>query len=492
MRRTEEEQAVPRPDASLRGDWFDALSRSREPGPSLGKDLDRAVAASEIDLVGGHLGECSMDLATKAVHAGQYDDPRTGAVGTPIFQSSTFLLNNETYASVDEGWARERFIYARYGAPNQWAVQEKVAALHGAQSGVVFSSGMAAITTTVLALVDLGGHVVTSRDLYGGTYGFFHEDVPQLGRSRSFVDPTDLAAVEAAIRPETQLLYFEALTNPLLKLVDVAGMVAIARRRGLRVVIDNTFLSPINLRPLEHGVDVVVESASKYLNGHTDLIAGVAVGSRKLLDGIWGLMLKLGSSLDPHACFLLERGLKTLALRMEAHQRNAAELADWLLTRSEVRAVHWLGHGTHPQAALAAQLLNGFGGMIGLEVNGTDQDAEVFVRALQLPRLATSLGGVESLVSLPWNTSHAGLLPTQMREIGIAPGFVRFSVGIESVRDLRSDLERALQVMSASRDRPELESPTGDETSEARWGASADSSRVSVPVSNAAERKVHA
>lgn len=414
--------------------WGPEMSRVREPGPLF--DASRPYL---------HQG-----VSTRSVHAGQYDDPLTGAIGTPIYQNSTFYLNPTTYEAVKDGRAREHFIYARYGNPSQWALQEKLANLDQAESALAFSSGMAAISTALFALLERGAHVVTSRDLYGGTYNLFNEDFPDRGLSATYVDPTDPAAVEAAIRPETKLLFFESLTNPLLKLTPVRELVAIAKRRKIRVVIDNTFLSPLNYRPLEDGVDLVVHSASKYLNGHSDLIAGVAAGSRKLLDRLWAQMLKLGGNLDPHACFLLERGLKTYALRLRAQNHNAAALARFLESREEVARVYYPGLENHRQHALALEMLDGHGGMVAFEVKGGDAAAHRLLANLNLAKEATSLGGVESLVSLPYNTSQAGLTSSQRRAIGINPGLVRLSVGIEDAQDLIEDMKQALQAMEAS------------------------------------------
>jgi len=250
--------------------WLADLKRARRPGPFLSHGTVQGHGAS-----------------TRAVHAGSYDDPVSGAVGTPIYQNSTFLLNSEQYRSIEEGYPRDRFIYTRYGNPTQWAVQEKLAALEGAESAIVFSSGMAAITSTVLTLMDKGAHIVASNELYGGTYNLFNQELPSLGMSATLVDPRDAAAIEAAIQPTTQILYFEAITNPLLKVIDIPRLAEIAERHQLRLIIDATFATPIACRPLEHGADIVVHSASKYLNGHSDLIAGVAAGSRKLIDQIW-------------------------------------------------------------------------------------------------------------------------------------------------------------------------------------------------------------
>jgi cystathionine beta-lyase/cystathionine gamma-synthase len=277
--------------------WVNQLQRKRQAGPSR---------------VGGETGAAmrAMRDETRAVHAGSFDDPLTGAVGTPIYQTSTFILGADQYRAVEEGYARDCFIYTRYGNPSQWAVQEKLAALEGAESALVFASGMAAISSSVLALLDKGAHIIASDELYGGTYGLFHQELVALGFAITYVSPRDIDGIRAAVRPNTTLIYFEAMTNPLLKVVDIEVIAGIARGCGARLVIDATFVTPLGCRPLELGADIVVHSCTKYLNGHSDLVAGVALGSRKLLDAVWPRLLAHGGCLDPHACFLLERGLK--------------------------------------------------------------------------------------------------------------------------------------------------------------------------------------
>ena len=363
---------------------------------------------------------------------------------TAWLTNSTFLLGPEQYRAIEEGYPRDRFIYSRYGNPTQWAVQEKLAALESAESAIVFSSGMAAITSTVLTLMDKGAHVVASNELYGGTYNLFNQELPSLGMSATLVDPRDPAAIEAAIRPETQILYFEAITNPLLKVIDIPMLAAVAEKHHLRLVIDATFATPIACRPLEHGADIVVHSASKYLNGHSDLIAGVAAGSRKLIDQLWPRMLTYGGCLDPHACFLLERGLKTLAIRMKAHQASAHALARHLEAHPRIRRVFYPLLESHPDHAVARRLLENGTGNITFVVDGGDAAALRLLDALTVPKQATSLGGVESLISLPFNTSQAGFTPHQRVAMGIDPGCVRLSVGIEDPEDLIADFDQAL------------------------------------------------
>jgi cystathionine beta-lyase/cystathionine gamma-synthase len=390
-----------------------------------------------------------MGMFTRAVHAGTRDDIATGAVGTPIYQTSTFILNEDQYESVEGGYARDRFIYTRYGNPNQWAVQEKLAALEGAESAIVFSSGMAAITATVLAMVDKGAHLVAASDLYGGTYNLFNQEFPTLGMSSTLVASYDLESIEAAIQPNTQLLYFEVITNPILKVVDIPRLADIAKRHNIRLIVDSTFAPPPVMRPLEHGVDLVIHSAWKYLNGHSDLIAGVALGPRKLIDQIWPRVLNYGGSIDPHACFLLERGLKTLPIRMKAHEESATALAKYLEDHPSVEKVLYPMLPSHPDHALAKKLMRMGTGNVTFFVKGGDQAALKLLDHLKLPKQATSLGGIESLISLPFNSSQATMTAKQRAEIGIHPGCVRLSVGIEYAEDLIPDFETALAAITS-------------------------------------------
>jgi cystathionine beta-lyase/cystathionine gamma-synthase len=417
------------PDPSVETPWADALKRGRVPGPRLKEH--RVIPEG-------------VGMGTACVHAGTYEDPRIGAVVTPIFQSTTFLFSDHSYNSFATGTTRDVPIYTRYGSPNQWSVQEKVATLEGASSSLVFASGMAAISTTLLALTNRGGHIISAVDLYGGSYALLKEDMHQMGRSVTFVEPTDIAAIESAIRPETQVLFFETLTNPLMKAIPLQPLGELARKRNLLLIVDNTFLSPILLRPLDLGAHVVIHSCTKYLNGHSDLVAGVASGSRKYIDRVWAQMLKFGGHLEPMSCFLLERGLKTLELRVQRQTANANALAAALERHPKVARVFHPSLPDYPYTWIHELCPNGFGGMVSFEVAGGDAAALELTERLTIPAIATSLGGVDSLVSLPFNTSHSILTERQRRAIGINPGLVRFSCGIENTDDLIRDLISAL------------------------------------------------
>ncbi len=417
------------PAANSKKSWMDQLQRKRVPGPRT---------------TNHHTPERTLGMGTLGVHAGTYQDPVSGAVGTPVFHSTTFLFQEKTYDAFFEGVTRDVPIYTRYGNPTQWSVQEKVAALENAESAVVFSSGMAAIATTIFALMNRGGHIISSYDVYGGTYNLLREDLHQAGREITFVESTKLEEIEAAIQPNTQMFLFEGLSNPLLKGLPLKSICDLAKKHDILVVIDNTFLSPLALKPLDVGADIVIHSATKYLNGHSDMTAGVAAGSRKFMDRIWAQMLRFGGQLDPNSCFLLERGMKTLAVRMKAHCENANAIAEELNKNPYVEKVY------HPSLAdydfqELKELCDGrYGGVISFEVKGGDEAALRFLENLKIPQVATSLGGVESLVSMPFNTSHSSLTDQQRELVGIRSGLVRLSVGIEDASDLLADIEQAL------------------------------------------------
>jgi cystathionine beta-lyase/cystathionine gamma-synthase len=377
----------------------------------------------------------STGLATRAVHAGEPAPLPGEPVVTPVVQAATFFTDPVPAGEV---------LYTRYGTnPNHLVVARKIAALEGAEAALVLASGMAAEATALLAFVDADRrHVVAQAELYGGTLQLLRRDLARLGTRTTFVERDEDWA--EAIRPDTALLYAELPVNPTLRIPDIERIGELALRHGLPLLVDSTFATPMNFRPLEHGATLVIHSATKYLGGHSDVTAGAVAGSAADVERVRHTMKSFGGVLDPHAAWLLERGIKTLAVRVERHNANALALAEWLRTHPAVQQVHYPGLSDHPDHERARALLDGFGGMLGVVVRGGDDAALRVCGALRLMRVAPSLGGVETLVSMPRFTSHAALTPEQRRAAGIEDGFVRLSIGIEDVRDLRADLEQAL------------------------------------------------
>ncbi|SDQ88501.1 cystathionine gamma-synthase [Pseudoxanthomonas sp. CF125] len=379
-----------------------------------------------------------LALATLAIHGGQSPDPSTGAVMPPIYATSTYAQSSP---GVHQG-----FEYSRTHNPTRFAYERCVAALEGGSRGFAFASGMAS-TSTVLELLDSGDHVIAMDDIYGGTYRLFERVRRRsAGLDFSFVDLTDLSAFEAAIRPETKMVWVETPTNPMLKIVDIEAVCAIARKHGLRVVVDNTFASPILQRPLLLGADIVMHSATKYLNGHSDMVGGMVVvgDDAELAEQMAFLQNSIGAVQGPFDSFLALRGLKTLHLRMKAHCENALALAQWLEAHPAIEKVIYPGLTSHPQHELAKRQMDGFGGIISVVVKGGFESAKRVCENTRLFTLAESLGGVESLINHPAVMTHASIPAERREQLGIATGLVRLSVGIEGLADLRSDLDAAL------------------------------------------------
>ncbi|HEY1070012.1 MAG TPA: cystathionine gamma-synthase [Thermomonas sp.] len=379
-----------------------------------------------------------LQPGTLAIHGGQSPDPSTGAVMPPIYATSTYAQSSP---GVHQG-----FEYSRTHNPTRFAYERCVAALEGGSRGFAFASGLAA-TSTLLELLDSGDHVVAMDDIYGGSYRLFERVRRRsAGLSFSFVDLTDPAAFEAAITPKTKLVWIETPTNPLLKIVDIAAIASIAKRHGLLVAVDNTFASPILQRPLALGADIVMHSATKYLNGHSDMVGGMLVvgDDAGLAEQVAFLQNSVGAVQGPFDSFLALRGLKTLHLRMRAHCDNALALAQWLQAHDAVAEVLYPGLPSHPHHALATRQMAGFGGMLSIRLKGGFEAAKRFCERLELFTLAESLGGVESLVNHPAVMTHASIPPDRRAQLGIGDELVRLSVGVEDVADLRRDLERAL------------------------------------------------
>jgi cystathionine beta-lyase/cystathionine gamma-synthase len=381
---------------------------------------------------------------TAAVHGAAELEKKNGPVATPIYQTSTFeVTDNDEQQRVT---TTDRY-YTRWGNPTNTAAEQAVAAIEGVEAARTFASGMGAITTTILALLKAGDHVIAQRDVYGGVTKFFSQWLPKMGIETTFVDTNDYEQHARAIRPNTRLLYLESPTNPALRVVDLKKAAALARQHKLISMIDSTFGTPINQHPAEYGIDVVMHSGTKYLSGHADLTCGVVAGRSELMEQIHETRTTLGNCMDPHAAWLLIRGLKTLAVRVARQNENALRVAEFLEQHAKVRRVHYPFLKSHPQYAIAREQMSGGGGMVTFEVEGTGEDARRVSEAMGLFTLATSLGGVESLVSIPVLTSHAMISADQRAKMGVTEQMVRLSVGIESADDLIADLEHALEAV---------------------------------------------
>ncbi len=382
--------------------------------------------------------------ATLAIHAGENRFHLGASVGTPITRTANF-----TFASTKEmkRWAEGKssaYIYTRYGNPTLATAEAKIAALEGAEAAVVTASGSAAISAALMAFLRAGDEVIATRQLYGGSYKLLRDIFPRLGIGVKHVGH-DLAGIGALVSPRTKVLYVETPTNPTLRLVDLQKAAAFAREWGLISMVDSTFASPVLQKPLAMGFNVVLHSASKFLAGHSDVIAGAAAGNKVLIDKVRANMIQIGGSMDPEAAFLLIRGLKTLAVRIERQCKNAMIVAKYLKSHSKVAAVHYPGLPSHPDHNLAKRQMQDFGGMMSFEVKSGLNGARKFCDRVRVFSLAASLGGVESLVILPIYTSHYKMSAAELRAAGVAPGTVRVSVGLEDPEDLIADLCQALR-----------------------------------------------
>lgn len=380
-----------------------------------------------------------MKFHTLAIHAGQGPDPAFGAVMTPIYQTSTFAFKGVNQPG--------KYDYSRSGNPTRAALESCLAALENGTHGFAFATGMAA-SATVLATLSGGDHVLVHDDLYGGTYRLLSKVITRYDIEVSFVNMRDLAALERAIKPNTKLLWTETPTNPLMNLLDLRAVSAIARKRGVLTAVDNTFLSPYFQRPLDLGCDIVVHSTTKYINGHSDVVGGaVVVKDAKLAERIGFHQNALGTVAGPQDCFLVLRGVKTLPLRMDAHNANALALASYLQSHPKIKEVLHPGLESHPQHALAKSQMTGFGGTFSFRVKGGQAEAFRLLSACKLFILAESLGGVESLIEHPWTMTHLSMPEDVRRSVGITEDLVRVSVGIEHIDDLTADLSQALDAI---------------------------------------------
>lgn len=390
---------------------------------------------------------------TEAVRAGKDLHKKNGPLATPIYQTSTFeVTDNDQQLRA----THTDMFYTRYGNPTHTVAEAAIAELEGADAALLFSSGMASITTAILSLVKSGDHIVAQRDIYGGVTKFLSQWLPKLGVETTFVDTTEYDQHARAIRPNTKLIHLESPTNPTLRVVDLRKVAALAKEHHLITIIDGTFGTPINQRPVELGIDLVMHSGTKYFGGHSDLICGVVAGRRDLIDKIHETRTTLGCCMDPHAAFLLLRGIKTLAVRVHRQNENALRIAKFLAGHPSVKRVHYPFLEGHPQRALAMQQMSGGGGVLSFEVEGTGDDARHVTEALRLFTLAPSLGGVDSLVTIPALTSHAMISAEERRKMGVTEQMIRLSVGIESADDLIADLEQGLKAVRPSQERAEV------------------------------------
>jgi cystathionine beta-lyase/cystathionine gamma-synthase len=378
------------------------------------------------------------NIETKLIHAGEPEPRIGGAVSMPIFQSSTF-----EYAGAS---SYHDLKYIRLNnTPNHIALHQKLAALENGEAALVTSSGMAAISATIITVLSSGDHFLAQECLYGGTHDFFSKDLPKLGISFDFVNGDDPDSWKGKIRPNTKAIYVETMTNPLLQVADLKAAVEFAKAHEIVSIIDNTFATPINFRPSEWGFDLSLHSCTKYLNGHSDIVAGAVIGRADMIEQITHKLNHLGGSLDPHACFLLHRGIKTLAVRIKYHNESTLKIARFLESHEAVEKVNYPGLISHPGHERAKELFDGFSGMLSFELRGGVEAAEDFMQKTTLPIIAPSLGGIETLITRPVTTSHASVAPEDLKRLGISDSLIRLSVGIEATEDLIEDFDQALK-----------------------------------------------
>jgi len=385
-------------------------------------------------------------FATLCVHGSGGVDPMTGAVSIPIYQSSTFAFHNAREGAQIFAGEKEGYVYTRIGNPTQSALEKEIAFLENGEAGLAFASGMAAISAVILSLSNQGSNIVSSNTLYGGTHQLFMETLPKYGIETREVDGRKLDDIQNSVDSNTRCIYIETPANPTLAIIDIEGCARIARKHKIPLIVDNTFSTPYFQRPLDLGADIVIHSATKYIGGHGDTVAGLAVGSKKYINELRGTILRdIGGIISPLSAWLLVRGLKTLAVRMERHQENAYEIAKYLTFHPKIEKVWYPGLTTHPQHELAKKQMSGFGGIVSCEVKGGRKAGERMMNNVQIFTLAVSLGDVDSLIEHPASMTHSTYNAADLKNMGISEGFVRLSVGIEDSHDLIEDLSQALR-----------------------------------------------
>ena len=400
-----------------------------------------------------HLG-----INSKLIHAGHKPDT-TGSVNVPIYQTSTFAFRNAAHGAALFAGKDEGYIYTRIGNPTITALEDSVAELENGCGGIATSSGMGAVCTVYLALLRSGAHVVSTASVYGPSRGLMEKDFSRFGVEATYVDTSDFAQVERAIRPNTSVVYLETPANPTMQVSDIARISELAHAHGCLVVVDNTFASPYLQRPLDLGADVVLHSVTKFINGHADVVGGIIVAKDvHLYTRLRKTMINSGCNMDPHQAFLVLRGIKTLGIRVERAQQGAMEIARWLERQPEVSRVLYIGLKSHPQHELAARQMSGFGSMISFELKGGMKAGRLLMDHVKVATLAVSLGGVETLIEHPASMTHASISPADRRAAGYSDGLVRYSVGIEDVADLIADLRQALDAVTGAADDAAVES----------------------------------
>lgn len=386
----------------------------------------------------------TLGIDSRLVH-GTYHPDATGAVNVPIYQSSTFVFRDAAHGAALFAGEEEGFIYTRLGNPTIRALEESVADLENGAGGVATSSGLGAVSTLYMALLEQGAHVVSTASVYGPSRGLLEKHFARFGTDATFVDTSSLGALEQAMRPETRLVYVESPSNPAMQVTDIAGAAEIAHAAGAVLAVDNTFASPYLQRPLDLGADVSLHSVTKFINGHADVVGGILVArDETILARLRRVMIDLGCNMDPHQAFMVLRGLKTLGVRLERAQATAGRIAAWLEEHPKVASVRYIGLRSHPQHDVARRQMSGFGAMIAFELKGGFEAGRALMDHVRLATLAVSLGGVETLIEHPASMTHAAMSREAREEAGFTDGLVRYSVGIEDAHDLIADLERAL------------------------------------------------
>ena len=400
-----------------------------------------------------HLG-----INSKLIHAGHKADA-TGSVNVPIYQTSTFAFRNAAHGAALFAGEEDGFIYTRIGNPTIRALEDSVAELENGCGGIATSSGMGAVCTVYLALLESGAHMVSTASVYGPSRGLMEKDFSRFGVQSTYVDTSDVIQVEKALRSNTKVVYLETPANPTMQVTDIEQVSALAHAHGCLVVVDNTFASPYLQRPLDLGADVVLHSVTKFINGHADVVGGIIVAKdTDIYKRLRKTMINSGCNMDPHQAFLVLRGLKTLGVRIERAQQSAIQIARWLETQPEVKAVRYIGLESHPQHELCQRQMSGFGSMISFELEGGMEAGQRLMDHVRVATLAVSLGGVETLIEHPASMTHASISPEDRRLAGYSDGLVRYSVGLEDVNDLIADLRQALDAVAEASDAPEQES----------------------------------